>query len=39
MERTAERPRRMASRDSKDRNINVVDVYDIAADIGKVRDF
>ena len=29
----------MASRDSKDRNINVVDVYDIAADIGKVRDF
>ena len=25
----------MASRDSKDRNINVVDVYDIAADIGK----
>ena len=27
----------MASRESKDRNINVVDVYDIAADIGKVR--
>ena len=35
MDRTAERPRRMASRECKDKNINVVDVYDIAADIGK----
>ena len=37
MDRTAERPRRVASRECKDKNINVVDVYDIAADIGKVR--
>ena len=35
MDRTGERPRRMASRDCKENNINVVDVYDIAADIGK----
>ena len=35
MDRTAERPRRMASRECKENNINVVDVYDIAADIGK----
>jgi len=29
------RPRRMTSKESKDKNLNLVDVYDIAADIGK----
>ena len=34
-EREKERER---ERGGKDRNLNLVDVYDIAADIGKVRD-
>ena len=30
------RTRRGYSKDAKDKNLNLVDVYDIAADIGKV---
>ena len=37
MERTNERPRRAISKDKQDKNLNLVDVYDIAADIGKVQ--
>jgi len=35
MERSNERPRRTISKDKQDKNLNLVDVYDIAADIGK----
>jgi len=35
MERTNERPRRAISKEKQDKNLNLVDVYDIAADIGK----
>ena len=37
MDRSVERPRRGGGGDSRDKNLNLVDVYDIAADIGKVR--
>ena len=37
MDRSDGRPRRAGRSDSKERNLNLVDVYDIAADIGKVR--
>ena len=30
------RARRAGSKESRDKNLNLVDVYDIAADIGKV---
>ena len=36
MERANERPRRTLSKEKQDKNLNLVDVYDIAADIGKV---
>ena len=36
MERPDGRARRVARRDSKEKTLNLVDVYDIAADIGKV---
>jgi len=35
MERSNERPRRTISKDKQEKNLNLVDVYDIAADIGK----
>jgi len=35
MERSNERPRRAISKEKQDKNLNLVDVYDIAADIGK----
>lgn len=37
MERPDGRPRRVGRTDSKEKTLNLVDVYDIAADIGKVR--
>ena len=37
MERSNERPRRTISKDKQEKNLNLVDVYDIAADIGKVK--
>jgi len=35
MDRTKERPRRATSKEKPEKNLNLVDVYDIAADIGK----
>ena len=37
MDRTKERPRRATSKEKPEKNLNLVDVYDIAADIGKVQ--